>query len=431
MTAALKTPVSGANRIQSLDVLRGFALLGILLLNIIEFGLVGAAYSNPAIDLADGSGLDVGVWAAVELFAEGAMRCVFSLLFGAGVVLFATGVRAKSGWLHYKRTFWLAMIGFFDVFVLLWIGDILVTYALAGAILYWFRNLRVRWLLTIATVLLIAISSFYGLVRVGLGFTHQAALEVAAAADPESVSPETLEFAKQWDEFAADFEPTAEQQVAEITARRGGYAAAFRDNAENVPGMLGFVMPVFLIWDALLMMIIGMALFKMGVLQGRRSDAFYKRMMLIGFPLGLAVNGLEVWTALRNDFEFFSVFAQMQPSYHFGRLGMGLGYVGLVVLFAKSSAFERLRGMLASVGRMALSNYLMHSALAMLIFTGVGFGLVGALSRGQLYPIVIAIWVLQLFLSDWWLARFQFGPVEWLWRLLTYGKRPPFRKIDV
>ncbi len=427
-TVGLKAPVAEAQRIHSLDVLRGFALLGILLLNIIEFGLIEASYSNPAVDLADGSALDVGVWATVELFAEGAMRCVFSMLFGAGVVLFATGARAKSGWLHYKRTFWLAMIGLFDVFVLLWIGDILVTYALAGAILYWFRNLRVRWLLAIAASLLVVISSFYGVVRLGLGTLQGAAVEVAEAADPDRVAAGTREMAAQWQDFAGDFSPSAEEQAKEIAARSGNYASAFKANAANVPGMLGFVMPVFLIWDALLMMIIGMALFKMGVLHGHRSDAFYKKLMLFGFSIGLAVNGFEVWNGLRTDFDIFSVFAQMQPTYHFGRLGMGLGYIGLVVLFAKSSGFVRLRSGLASVGRMALTNYLMHSLFALLIFSGAGLGLVGVLSRAQLYPIVIAIWIVQLFFSEWWLLRFQFGPVEWVWRMLTYGKRPAFRR---
>ena len=120
-------PVAETKRIESLDVLRGFALLGILLLNILGFGLLSASYSNPAADLADGSDLDLAVWASVELFAEGAMRCLFSMLFGAGVVLFTTGGRGKSGVLHYKRTFWLLAFGLFDGYLLLWNGDILYT----------------------------------------------------------------------------------------------------------------------------------------------------------------------------------------------------------------------------------------------------------------------------------------------------------------
>lgn len=129
-------PVTEASRIESLDLLRGFALLGILLLNIIGFGLPSPAYSNPGFDLVGGSPLDLGVHATVELFAEGAMRCLFSILFGAGVILFTTGSNTGRGALHYKRTAWLLVIGRVDAYLLLWNGDIRVTYAFAGFVLY-------------------------------------------------------------------------------------------------------------------------------------------------------------------------------------------------------------------------------------------------------------------------------------------------------
>ncbi|MFT7307243.1 MAG: hypothetical protein ACI9P7_002515, partial [Candidatus Azotimanducaceae bacterium] len=115
-------PTSEASRIESLDVFRGFALLGILLLNIIGFGLFSPSYSNPAFDLIGTATANTWTWGTIELFAEGSMRCLFSILFGAGVVLFTTGDNAKSGWIHYKRTFWLLMFGLFDAYILLWNG---------------------------------------------------------------------------------------------------------------------------------------------------------------------------------------------------------------------------------------------------------------------------------------------------------------------
>ena len=133
-------PVNESHRIQSLDVLRGFSLLGILLLNILGFGLVSASYSNPGFDRVNSASINVTVWAAVELFGEGAMRGLFSLLFGAGVLLFTTGSSGKSGSLHYRRTFLLLLFGLFDAYVLLWNGDILTTYAVAGFMLYPLRN---------------------------------------------------------------------------------------------------------------------------------------------------------------------------------------------------------------------------------------------------------------------------------------------------
>ena len=132
------------NRIESLDVLRGFALLGILLLNILGFGLVSAAFLDPGIYLSPIGGIDYAVWAFVELSSEGAMRTLFSILFGAGVVLFVTGSTAKSGWLHYRRNFWLLVFGLIDLYILLWPGDILVTYAISGFILWFIRNWKVR-----------------------------------------------------------------------------------------------------------------------------------------------------------------------------------------------------------------------------------------------------------------------------------------------
>ena len=435
-----RRPVAESDRIQSLDVLRGFALLGILLLNIIAFALPFASYSNPAVDLALGDRLDVGTWAGIELFAEGAMRCLFSMLFGAGVVLFATGGRAKSGWLHYKRTFWLLGFGLFDAFVLLWAGDILVTYALAGALLYWVRNWRARYLLVLASILLLLMSGLHLLMSFGMTYARNAAESLQAEATveapaPEDPAPETTtepdlaEIAAQWDSFAEDFAPSSETIEIELERRRASYIEAFRWNQSKVREMIFFVIPVFMLWDSLAMMMIGMALFKLGVLQGRAKPSTYRTLLLVGFAVGLAVNGYEVARAAGSGFDVFSTFAQMQPTYHFGRLFVALGWIGLVVLTLKRFDGGRLHRMLAAVGRMALTNYLMHSLIAVFLFTGAGLGLVGRLGRFELLWIVFAIWAFQLVLSEWWMQRYLYGPLEWLWRFLTYGRRPAFRRL--
>lgn len=432
-----RRPVAESDRIQSLDVLRGFALLGILLLNIIGFALPYASYSNPSVDLGIGSRLDLATWAGVELFAEGAMRALFSMLFGAGVVLFATGARAKSGWLHYKRTFWLLIFGLFDAFILLWAGDILVTYALAGALLYWVRNWRARYLLVLAAILLVLMSGLHLLMAVGLGYARDAAVQIESAdtgtrdtveAAPTQSGPDPAEMAAQWEDFAADFAPTPDAIERELEQRRASYPSAFEWNRKKAQDMMLFVIPVFMLWDSLAMMLIGMVLFKLGVLQGRAKPRTYRNLLLIGFAVGLAVNGYEVARASGSGFDVFSTFAQMQPTYHFGRLAMGLGWIGLVVLALQRLAGSRLHRMLAAVGRMALTNYLMHSLIALFLFTGAGIGLVGRLGRFELLLVVFAIWALQLVLSDWWMQRYLYGPLEWLWRLLTYGRRPAFRR---
>ncbi len=423
----MTTPVAEQDRIESLDVLRGFALLGILLLNIIGFGLISTAYSNPLEAME--SSLDVGVWAGVELFAEGAMRCLFSILFGAGVVLFTTGASGKGAALHYKRNFWLLAFGLFDAYVLLWNGDILVNYALAGAVLYWGRNASAKRLAIVAGVFIVLMSLMYAGTQFGMSQAQSAAAQVAASADPESLPAEMHEGATIWNEFESDWVSTPESAAAELAARRDSYVDAFLWNVDKTNEMLFFVMPFFLFWDALAMMLLGMALFKWGVLQGQRSIAFYRNLAIAGFFVGLLANGSEVYRAVASDFALLSVFAQAQATYHIGRLGMAMGWLGVVMLIVKSGAMRQMAARLAAVGRMALTNYLMHSFIGILVFTGAGFALVGELPRWQLYFVVLGIWLLQLWFSPWWLARYRYGPLEWLWRVLTYGKRVENRRV--
>ncbi len=425
---AMMQPVKEINRIEMLDVLRGFALLGILLLNIIGFGMHSSAYLNPGFDLINGASLDVFTWAVNELFAEGAMRALFSMLFGAGVVLFTTGSRGKTGSVHYRRTLLLLLFGIFDAYVLLWNGDILITYALAGAVLYWLRNVRAGWMFVWAGLLILLMSAQNGLMNFGLSQTYKASVIAEASEDPHTLPYQVRSSAEQWDSFASDFNPSAEKIAEEYAARKESYTTAFHWNVGKMKELLLFATPVFLFWDALAMMLLGMALYKSGILHGQRKPKFYASLLVGGFAVGLLVNGYEVNRAMATDFHLPTAFPTMRPTYHIGRLGMAIGYIGLIALLLRTEIWTRLRKALAATGRMALTNYLMHSALCLLLFTGAGLALVGNFSRTQLYPIVFVFWVIQLALSPWWLNRFYYGPCEWLWRALTYGSMPPMRR---
>ena len=189
-----------------------------------------------------------------------------------------------------------------------------------------------------------------------------------------------------------------------------------------------FVVPVFLFWDSLAMMLLGMSLFKYGVLQGDRSSSFYIKLMSLGFLVGRSLNSYEIYRSIASNFEILEALAQLQWSYHFGRLGLSLGYIGLLLFCINSSFLDTLKVRLAAVGRMALSNYLMQSLICGLIFSGAGLGLVGELERFELYPVVISIWVFQLWISPLWLRLYRFGPAEWLWRALTYGQSPTMQR---
>ena len=416
------------NRIETLDVLRGFALLGILLMNILGFGMVYHAYSNPGFDLTSAWSLNKVVWLGMELTVEGAMRALFSILFGAGVLLFTTGDSAKSARIHYKRMFWLLLFGLFNAFILLMYGDILITYAIAGCLLFLINGWSPRTLLICTGILLLITSLFHGSTNFGLAKIQIAYEQVEAAANPEMLSERVRSDAMIWEEVLAESAPNQTAINDEVAQRGGSYASAFAWNADRMQETLLVALPLFLIWDVLIMMLLGMYLFQVGVLQGNRSLTFYKRLTLSGFALGLAINAFEISTALASQFSLISTLPYTQVTYHWGRLGMALGYIGLFGWLCHSDVATRFKAGLAAVGRMALTNYLLQSAICLVLFTGLGFGLVGTLQRATLYLIVVLIWLAQICFSLWWLMRFQFGPAEWLWRYLTHGKAPAMRR---
>jgi|TARA_B100000953_G_scaffold163956_1_gene135305 uncharacterized protein len=416
-------------RIESLDVLRGFALLGILVVNILGFGLTSAAFVDPGIFLTPFEGLDSLVWALVELTSEGAMRTLFSILFGAGVVLFVSGPRAKSGGLHYRRNFWLLVFGLIDMYVLLWLGDILITYALGGAALWLIRNWKPRKLIILASFLLLLGTLQNLAFKISLDVARDAAvvMEQAEIAEVE-VDAETQGWAQAWIEFEKINLAEIEGIQDEIEARSHSYRSAFEYNIERASELLLFNIPFIFFLDALMMMVVGMVLYKLGILEGKRETGFYFKMMWAGFCVGLLINAYEVWACVSSGMDVLKTNPYFRPTYHLGRLAMGLGYLGLILWFIKSNWMQSLRARLACVGRMALTNYLMQSLFGLLIFTGAGLGLIGKLSWSQVYLIVPPIWLFQLIISPWWLKHFYFGPVEWLWRYLTYLKLPKMRR---
>ena len=419
------TPTQEKDRIAALDTLRGFALLGILLLNILGFGLLSSAYFNPQVGSELSTALNLTIWGSVDVLFEGAMRGLFSMLFGAGVALFTEAARGRTAALHYKRTLWLLIFGVIDGFLLLWNGDILIVYALAGFLLYPARNASPTRLLIAAGVLLALMSGLYAVSNWGRGMAREAAELVAT--NPEA-DAQTQEMATAWQEFEAGFKQSPEAAAEELEQRRGSYASAFAWNLVTMTGQLLFVTPIYLFWDALMLMLVGMALYRMGVLSGGQSSGFYTRLMVFGFVAGITINAYEVYRSVSSGFDPLVTFGYMQWTYHFGRTSMALGWLGLVMLACQRGWWTSLQARLGAVGRMALTNYLMHSVFALVLFTGAGLGLVGVLQRYQLYLVVLAIWAFQLWFSPWWLARFRFGPVEWLWRWLTYGQKPALRR---
>ncbi len=189
--------------------------------------------------------------------------------------------------------------------------------------------------------------------------------------------------------------------------------------------MMQVFMVLFYGWRVLALMLIGMALMKTEVLSAGRSASFYRNMMLICYAIGLPLTVYSAFDLYAHEFAALYVFQAGSIPNYFGSIIVGLGHIGLVMFLIKGGIMQKLLQRFAAVGRMALSNYLMHSVLLTTVFYGYGLGLFSSISRFGQMGFVVAVIVLQLLLSPWWLARYRFGPVEWLWRSLTYWKRQP------
>ncbi len=397
-------PVAPKKRIVALDFLRGFALLGILIMNI-QTAMPDAAYFNPTA-YGDLTGLNLGVWLSSHIMADSKFMAIFSMLYGAGVVLITSKVEAKgesAAGLHYKRTFWLLVIGLIHAYFI-WHGDILVTYALVAFVIYFFRNLSPRWLI------------IWGVVALSMSTI----LMVFTAVSMPFMPAETIA------DFQADWQPTSDQIAAEVAAYQGGWLSqmAYRASSAFELQTVGFIF--FGLWRAGGLMLIGMALFKLGVLTAQRSQAFYLKLLLVGFGLGYP---LIIWGVFNNFANGWTVeysrFIGSQFNY-WGSVGVSLGYVALIMLIAQSGRFERAIKPFAAVGRTALSNYLLQSILFTFILYGHGLGLFGQIERTGQLLLVLAIWAFQLAISPIWLRYYRFGPAE-LWRSLTYGRLQPMR----
>ena len=253
------TTTSESARIQTLDILRGFALLGILLINILGFGLASSSYTYAAPTIA-GTG-DLIAWVLVDLGFEGSMRGLFSILFGAGVLLFLDREASGKERAHFKRNAWLLAFGLVNGYLLLWPGDILLTYALAGFVLFFFRNLSTQALVRWSVSLFLLLTLYNGLLYGGLHMLRSAHVETEALiAEGKEPSAQQREMANEWRIFEADYQPSPESLAEELEARGESYSTAFSWNLDHNTGVIAETVPAFLLPDAFVMMLIGMAL---------------------------------------------------------------------------------------------------------------------------------------------------------------------------
>lgn len=381
-----------SERIGSIDALRGFALVGILFINITAMGgPIGSERPAAPPALSDPDWI---VWLFGHLFVYGSMRGIFSMLFGASVLLFLREPSRSRG-LFVRRCFWLLCFGALNATVLLWPGDILLVYALAGPIMLLFVDAPPRRLLGVAVAMLLALSAFsYWL----------AASAPALAADPAV---------------------TAAEVAREQVARSGGYL----DNLRFMAGVSAdwTLTPYFLWWvvDAAAFMLIGMALFRMGLLSDAAPVAVHRRMALIGMGLGLPI---RAWEAVLTWQTGGDPPALALGVFQAGRLAMTLGWIGAFMLLWRLAQRRRVFAAFSALGGMAFTGYLAQSVIAALLFSGFGLGLWGRLDWPQMWALVPVIMLPLALACMAWLGRFRMGPLEWLWRWLTFGRAPSLRR---
>ena len=397
-------------RIASMDVMRGVAVMGILVANLPAFSLPHAAYFSP-LAWGGSTGANRWVWFTTYVLVEGKMRGLFTFLFGASMLLVIDRAQARGdnpAAAHFSRMATLAVIGAAHLY-LFWWGDILLHYALVGSIAYMFARLPVRWLLMCAAALVV-------LQTISDALPTLAYFASAARDTPDKIAT--------WNGFAAAFGiPPAADLSAQVAAARSGFLAAAGERWRHelspfvVLGMLGI--------QTLSAMLLGMAGYRSGFLTGRWRRARYLRwaVVCLGVTLPLYV-ALAMNTVAHGFFPPWVFFASVLAAEPL-RPVMVAGYAALLILAMRPGG--RLTSRIAAVGRAAFTNYLGTTLLMTFVFNGWGLGQFGQWSRAHLYLLAPPAWVIMLAWSQPWLERFRYGPMEWLWRSIARFEPQPMR----
>ncbi len=429
------TPVNQLERIIILDSLRGIAILGILLMNIPSFGLPSPVSHDPSI-LNEWGTINFKVWYFVSWMPDGTQRALFSMLFGAGILLFVGGKENKlqstlPADLFFRRQLWLIVFSLFDVFVLLWYGDILLDYACFGMIMYSFRKLSPKALLIGASLCFV-----FMLTRENRNLYKDKKMiqkgETIAAIDTtlSKLTPIQKEQLGAMQDFKGRNTPASKVKRMEMSKQKtlGSYESLYEYRTNHYTDTLVKYL-FFEIWDVLLFMFIGMAFFKMGILKGEASTKVYAWMCLIGLGAGLTFSYLRLQPIIDTKFNWYEYTKNISFSYYeLSRTFRSIGILGLIMLLYKSDLFKWLFALLQPVGQMAFTNYLMQSLMCGFFFYGIGLARYGQLERHEVYYVVAAVWAIQIIYSNIWLRYFRFGPFEWAWRSLTYWKMQPFKR---
>jgi uncharacterized protein len=436
--ATTSAPVKLSDRFSSIDVLRGVALLGILVLNIDDFGTVQLAHDipvgTPTNDFAGPHAhLNLILFMIKWMFFEGKMRGLFSMLFGAGVILLTSRAERRGSKdiadIYTRRNMFLMLFGFLhNVFI--WNGDILFDYGFEALLfLYPLRRLKPKTLLWTGTLLSVFLAPLGVVHLLGAGrdlsLSRQAAAIQISQSAGNHITAEQSDILKQWNARVESHRPTPAKTQKHFKEATAGYLQQVASSSEAF--FDAFTHHLDFVMDSLSAMLIGMGLMKLGFFTGELSYASYWWTSILGFSISVPFYALGALKVYGGGFFFLDIEKWLFFPYYLTREPGSLAIAAVVMLIIKGSLFKTPQRLLAAVGRTAFSNYILTSIICQTIFVWGPWKLFGKLGYYQLMYIVFGVWIFNLVFSSLWLKKFAFGPLEFAWRSLAYGAMQPMR----
>jgi uncharacterized protein len=436
-------PTTLRERNSSIDVLRGFALLGILMMNIDDFGTPEAAHDIPIgmpkpAFVGPHAHLNLVILILKWVFFEGKMRAIFSMLFGAGVVLMTTraekrGAGGQIADIYLRRNMWLMLLGLLHGCVL-WTGDILFLYALTALlVLYPLRKLKAKTLLLAGSFISLVLGTCVFLIQYlpvvdHISLHRKVALVAAQRQAGRAITPEQQKIEAQWTQLVNEHKVTEAGIQEELASAHTGYWKGVEGRLQFYIGPRSALRYLITLIEFTGAMMIGMGLFKTGFLTAESSYTTYAWTASIGFILSAPLYIFGILKAYAGGFFFLDIEKWLFVPYYLTRESGALAIAAMVMIAVKSGVLRSLQRALAAVGQTALTNYLLTTILCQFIFIWGPWKLYGKLEYYQLEYVVFLVWAVNLIVSPIWLRIFQFGPVEWIWRSLTYVKLQPLLK---
>ena len=409
-------------RIEAIDILRGVALLGILIMNISSFAMPSMAYYSPVV--YDINPLNHIIYSVTHILADQKFMAIFSMLFGASTILLTISLKKRnknSFLLFYSRNFWLLIFGWIHSSYL-WYGDILFIYAICAFFLYFFKNFAPKKQFIFGCLIyLIPTFSNYAIYEFIIDRLYRAEQDIVV---------------KHWN-------PSNETLQQELDAYRGSYKKQVQHRAqmwssseynEDNPsggigaGIIGLSYLIDLFCRSFGMMLTGMACFSWGVFNNALNKSFYKKLIIYGLGIGypLSMTGLFFNYFFEWDWKYIQ-FLGRAPN-NIATPLIAFGYVGIIMLWMQKGNFINLQKKLRAIGKTALTAYLIQTVMATFIFYGIGLGLFGYVNRAYQLVIMFFIWFVLLRLCPLLVNKYHYGPVEWIWRMLTNRKLIPLLK---